>query len=123
MLPSETHAVANMTSLRATDGDTSYHLSESFSLLTKSLRTPCGSSSRMLLATRCPSRKFLTNSGLNCALLLLVLPVECFHYFFDMPFMDIRKKLFISFDHKKVNILTHAQEVPIRGKMGIGDRY
>ena len=25
VLPSETHAVANMTSLRAIDGDTSYH--------------------------------------------------------------------------------------------------
>ena len=32
VLPSETHAVANMTSLRAIDGDTSYHWRESFSL-------------------------------------------------------------------------------------------
>ena len=32
VLPSETHAVVNMTSLRAIDGDTSYHSCESFSL-------------------------------------------------------------------------------------------
>ena len=32
VLPSETHAVANMTSLRAIDGNTSYHSHESFSL-------------------------------------------------------------------------------------------
>ena len=32
VLPSETHAVANMTSLRAIDGNTSYHSRESFSL-------------------------------------------------------------------------------------------
>ena len=32
VLPSETHAVADMTSLRAIDGDTSYHSRESFSL-------------------------------------------------------------------------------------------
>ena len=32
VLPSETHAVANMTSLKAIDGDTSYHSHESFSL-------------------------------------------------------------------------------------------
>ena len=32
VLPPETHAVANMTSLRAIDGDTRYHSSESFSL-------------------------------------------------------------------------------------------
>ena len=31
-LPSEAHAFANMTSLRAIDGDTSYHSRESFSL-------------------------------------------------------------------------------------------
>ena len=30
VLPSETHAVANMTSLRATDGNTRYHSLESF---------------------------------------------------------------------------------------------
>ena len=33
VLPSETHAVASMTSLRPTDGDTSYHSRESFSLV------------------------------------------------------------------------------------------
>ena len=33
VLPSETHVVANMTSLRAIDGDTSYHSHESFSFL------------------------------------------------------------------------------------------
>ena len=32
VLPSDTHAVAIMTSLRAIDGNTSYHSSESFSL-------------------------------------------------------------------------------------------
>ena len=32
LLPSETHVIANMTSLRAIDGDTSYHSHESFSL-------------------------------------------------------------------------------------------
>ena len=33
VLPSQTHAVANMTSLKAIDGDTSYHSHESLSLL------------------------------------------------------------------------------------------
>ena len=33
VLPSETYAVANMTSLRAIDGNTSYHSRESFPLL------------------------------------------------------------------------------------------
>ena len=32
VLPSETHAVTNMTSLKAIDGDTSYHSGESFPL-------------------------------------------------------------------------------------------
>ena len=32
VLPSETHAVANIASLRAIDGNTSYHSHESFSL-------------------------------------------------------------------------------------------
>ena len=32
VLPSETHAVKKMTSLKAIDGDTSYHSSESFPL-------------------------------------------------------------------------------------------
>ena len=32
VLPSETHAIVNMTSLRPTDGNTSYHPGESFSL-------------------------------------------------------------------------------------------
>ena len=32
VLPSETHAVASMTSCRAVDGDTSYHSCESLSL-------------------------------------------------------------------------------------------
>ena len=32
VLPSETHVIANMTSLMAIDGDTSYHWRESFSL-------------------------------------------------------------------------------------------
>ena len=34
VLPSETYAIANMTSLRAIDGDTSHHSRESFSLNT-----------------------------------------------------------------------------------------
>ena len=33
VLPSETHAAANMTSLRAIDGNTSYHSRESFSFM------------------------------------------------------------------------------------------
>ena len=38
VLPSEIHAAANMTSLRAIDGGTSYHSRESFSLATEATR-------------------------------------------------------------------------------------
>ena len=38
VLPSYTHAVANMTSLRAIDGNNSYHSRESFSLFGICLR-------------------------------------------------------------------------------------
>ena len=40
VLPSETHAAANMTSLRAIDGDTIYHSCDSFSLANKSKADP-----------------------------------------------------------------------------------
>ena len=40
MLPSEAHTVANVISLRATDGDTSYHWHESFSFTIKFFQVP-----------------------------------------------------------------------------------
>ena len=55
VLPSETHSVANMTSLRAIDGDTSYHSCESFSLLMhSSCLFPSSPRSVQLEGEECP---------------------------------------------------------------------